>query len=139
MAADLHTEGLQYLLEVALTEEQSAPASFYMGLCEDDALNEDDGLADLTELSGDGYARVAVASDDADLTSASVGTLDRKVTTKTCTFTADGGNWNGATKAFLATTADDAGKLIASADLGAERFLLDGDSLEVTMVIQLNG
>jgi len=139
MAADFHTEGLQFLLECALTEEQSVPANFYVGLCEDASLNEDASLGDLTELSGNGYARVAVASDNVDLTSAAAGTNDRKVTTKACTFTADGGAWNGAKKAFLATTIDDSGKLIASMDLAATRTLQDGDSEEATLVLQLNG
>lgn len=139
MATELNTEGLQYLLEVAFTEEQSVLENFYIGLAEDVGIAEDANLAGLTELSGNNYSRQTVASNNTDLTSAGVGTNDRKVTTKTVTFTASGGAWNGAKSCFLATTVDDSGKLIASADLSATRTLQDGDSLQVSMVIQLNG
>lgn len=112
--ADLHQEGLQFLLEAAMSEEQSVPANFYMGLCTDASLAEDASLGDQTELSGNGYARQAVASSNVGFTSATTGTNDWKVTTLTVTFTASGGAWSGAVTAFLATTSDDSGKLIAS-------------------------
>ena len=142
MAAELHTEGLQFFLEAALSEVQSVPANFYMGLCEDASVAEDGNLAGLTELAvASGYARVAVASNGTDFTSATAGTNDRKMTTKVCTFTANGGAWNNAKTAFLATTVDDTGKLIASMPLngGAGWTLADGQHLDLSMVIQLNG
>lgn len=139
MSDELCTEGLQFLLEAAFSEEQSVPANFYIGLCTDASVAEDAALADLIELSGNGYARQTVASDNTDFTSAGAGTNDRKVTTKTVTFTASGGAWSGAVHAFLATTIDDTGKLIAAAALSTTRTLQDGDSLQVSMVLQLNG
>ena len=136
--AEVVAEGLEYILETAFTELQSVPANFYMGLCED-AVQETDGLADLTELAvANGYARQLVASDNTDFTEASTGTNDRKVTTTTETFTATG-TWNGALEAFLGTTVDDSGKLICGCALSAERFLLDGDTLQVSFVITLAG
>ena len=138
MAAELHAEGLQYLLEVALTEEQSVPANFYVGLATDASLAEDASLGDQTEVSGTGYARQTVASDNVDITSATTGTNDRKVTTKTVTFTATG-NWTGANTVFLATTINDTGKLLASAPLSTTRTLVDGDSLTVAIEIDLTG
>jgi hypothetical protein len=139
MSDELCTEGLQFILEAAMTEEQSVPANFYIGLCTDVSVAEDASLADLTELSGNNYSRQTVASDNVDLTSATAGTNDRKVTTKTVTFTASGGAWSGAVHAFIGTTVDDSGKLVAVAALSATRTLQDGDSLQVSMVIQLNG
>ncbi len=141
MAAELHTEGLQFLLEAALSEQQSVPANFYMGLCEDATIAEDGNLAGLTELSGNNYSRQAVASNGTDFTSAAAGTNDRKMTTKVCTFTASGGAWNTAKTAFLATSSDDSGKLIASMPLngGSGWTLADGQHLDISMVIQLNG
>ena len=139
MAAEFHAAGLQYLLEVALTEEQTAPANFYIGLATDASLAEDATLATLTEVSGTGYARQAVASNNTDLTSASAGTNDRKVTTKTVTFTA-GGVWTGANTVFLATTVDGSGKLIASAPLSTTRTLaVSGDTLTIAMELNLVG
>ena len=141
MPDDVVEEGLEYILETAFTELQLVPASFYMGLCEDEVL-ETDGLADLTELAAaNGYDRsgYAVASDDTDFTEAATGTNDRKVTTTTETFTCAGASWNGALYAFLGTTTDDAGKLICGAVLSSERFLDPGDTLQVSFVITLTG
>lgn len=138
MSDEYCTEGLQHALEVVYSEEQSIPANYYIGLCEDASVAENANLAGLTELSGNGYARQTIASDNTDFTSAATGTNDRKITTKTVTFTATG-TWNGATHAFLATTIDDTGKLVAAAALSVERFLVNGDSLQSSMVLTLAG
>jgi len=138
MPDDVVEEGLEYILETAFTEAQNVPANFYMGLCEDEVL-ETDGLGDLTELAvANGYERQLIASDDTDFTEAGTGTNDRKVTTSTETFTATGA-WNGALYAFIGTTADDSGKLICGAALSVERFLVNGDTLQVSFVITLTG
>lgn len=138
MPDDVVEEGLEYILETAFTEAQAVPASFYMGLCEDEVL-ETDGLADLTELAvAGGYARQTIASDNVDITEAGTGTNDRKITTSTETFTATD-TWNGALYAFIGTTSDDAGKLICGAALSVERFLVNGDTLQVSFVITLTG
>ncbi len=138
MAADLHTDGLQFILEVTFTEEQSVPANFYIGLATDASLAETASLGDQTEVSGTGYARQAVASDNVDITSAATGTNDYKVTTKTVTFTA-GGTWTGANTVFLATTVNDTGVLIASAPLSETRTLEDTDTLTIAIQIDLTG
>jgi hypothetical protein len=137
MPNDVVAQGLEYILETSFTEAQSVPANFYVGLCEDEVL-ETDGLADLTELSGGGYSRQTVASDNTDFTEASTGTNDRKITTKTVTFTATG-TWNGALYAFIATTIDDSGKLVCGVALSVERFLTDGDTLQISIVIIATG
>lgn len=138
MAADVHTDGLQFILEVAFTEEQSVPANFYIGLATDASLAETASLGDQTEVSGTGYARQTVASNNTDITSAATGTNDYKVTTKTVTFTA-GGTWTGANTVFMATTVDNTGKLIASAPLSETRTLTDTDTLTIAMQIDLTG
>lgn len=139
MAAELHQEGLQFLLEVALTQEQSTPANFYIGLATDASLAENATLASLTEVTGTGYARVAVASDNVDITSATTGTNDWKVTTKDVTFTATDDDWDGANTVFLATTVDGTGKLLASAPLSATRTLGNGDTLTVALELVSTG
>lgn len=139
MSDEFCAEGLQHALEVAYSEEQSVPENYYIGLCEDVSVAEDANLAGLTELSGNNYARQIVASNNTDFTSAGTGTNDRKQTTKTVTFTASGGAWNGAVHTFLATTIDDSGKLVAVAALSVTRTLQDGDSLQVSMVLTLAG
>ena len=129
---------MQFILEVVFSEEQSVPANFYIGLATDSSLAETATLIDLTEVSGTDYARQAVASNDTDWTSAATGTNDRKVTSKTVTFTA-GGTWTGAKTVFLATTIDSSGVLVASAPLSATRTLADGDSLTIAIEIDLTG
>jgi len=138
MAMELHTEGLQFALEVLFSEEQSVPANYYIGLATDASLAEDATLASLTEVSGSGYARQAVASNNTDFTSAATGTNDRKTTTKVVTFTATGA-WTGANTAFLATTVDGTGKLIGSVPLSATRTLASGDTLQLALEVDLAG
>jgi len=138
MASEIHTEGLQYLLEVALSEEQSVPTSFHVGLCTDESPAEDASLGDLTEVTGSGYARQTVTSNDTDVTSAAAGTNDRKATFKEVTFTATG-TWDTANTVFVATSADDSGKLLWSAPLSTPRTLNNGDTLTVAPAFQLNG
>jgi hypothetical protein len=138
MAAEVHTEGLQFLLEVAFSEEQSVPASFYIALATDVSLAEGAALTDITEVSGSGYARQAVTSNNTDFTSAATGTNDRKTTTSTETFTATGA-WTGAKTVYLATTSDDTGKLIMSAPLSQTRTLANTDTLQVALELTLTG
>jgi hypothetical protein len=138
--SDINQEGLRYLLESAISDVQTPPANFYLGLATDVSLGEDAGLAGVTEVTGTGYARVAIASAAAAWTSATAGTLDWKVTAAAaCVFTATGSDWDDAKMWFLATTSDDAGKLIASGALSETRSLVNGDTLSVTPTIQLNG
>lgn len=139
MSDEFCTEGLQHILEVAYSEEQTVPVNYYIGLCEDASVAENANLAGLTELSGNGYERQPVASNNTDFTSAATGTNDRKMTTKIVTFTANGGAWNDAIHAFLATTVDDSGKLVDVAALSVTRTLQDGDSLQVSIVKTLAG
>ena len=141
MAAELHTEGLQFILEAAFSEEQAVPANFYIGLATDASLAEDAAMTDVTELAvANNYARKAVASSDVGFTSAAAGTADRKVTTAQVQFECTGSAWSGAQTVFLTTDASGtAGKLIASQQLSATRTLQPSDTLDITMVIQLNG
>jgi hypothetical protein len=138
MAAEVHQEGLQYLLEVAFSEEQSVPASFYVGLCTDASLAEDASLGDQTEVTGTGYARQTVTSNSTDCVSASTGTNDWKITMAEVTFTAEG-TWDGANTYFVATTNDDSGKLLASGPLSETRTLEDTNTLSFQAEITLAG
>jgi hypothetical protein len=138
MASEFHTEGLQFLLEVSFSEGQSVPTNFYIGLATNASLAEDASLASITEVSGSGYARQAVASNATDFTSAAAGTNDRKITTKIVTFSATG-TWTGAATVFLATSLDNSGKLIASNQLSVVRTLYSGDTLGVSVELDLVG
>jgi hypothetical protein len=134
----IHQEGLQFFLELA-NGEQSKPANYYMGSCEDASIAVDANLAALTENTGDGYERVAITSDSVDLVSATDGAGGWQLTTKVCRFTADGGNWNCQKHVFLATTIDDSGKLVASGPCngGTGWTLTDGQYFEESIVANL--
>lgn len=134
----IRTQGIQFLLELA-NGLQSKPVSYYIGLCEEaeSEIAANAALSDLTELSGNGYERFAVASNSTDLVSDTWGTNGRSLTTVEAAFTADGGAWNLAKTMFLATSSDDSGKLIATQPInsGSGVALADESTYECTMTI----
>jgi hypothetical protein len=134
------TEGLQWLAEVAFSEEQAVPANFYAGLSQHNLIKGDtldDNGVGWTEVTGTGYERQTIASSALGFTSGADGT-DWKVDGAKVTFTAGGADWDAATDWFLATTADDSGVIVACGRLAATRQLaVAGDKLEVTPTINL--
>ena len=137
MAFTLHNEGEEYMLDTAFSETQSAPASFYLGLC-DDVLVEADTISDiLGELAvANGYARQTIASSDAECVVAIDGEYF-KCTFAEQTFTAAGAAWDEVNTWFICTTSDAAGVLIASGPIDPARTLGDGDSMNVETYIRL--
>lgn len=137
----LHDEGEQYFLQAALSEEQSVPASFFIGLDDRAALAEADTLASLSgEPVGNGYSRQTVNSDATDWVVSQVAG-DYQAKSKTVRFTASGGAipaTGSVSKMFLTTSSDGTGKLIASVALSAARALADGDSLDTDITITLS-
>lgn len=129
MAAEWHTQGLQWLLETAFSEEQSVPVNFYAGLCTDASLAETAVLGDQTDVTGSGMSRQPIASTAVGFISAATGTNDRKVTTIEVTFTATG-TWTGAKTAFLTTTINDTGVLVVSEQLSETITLVNNGTLK---------
>ncbi len=132
------TEGIRHLLELMSGDQARG---YYIGWAEDDieSLSVASTLADLTELSGGGYARKAIGGAGLWTSAASSTGNGRKVTTPAAAFTASGFTWSLARTIFLATTASGtAGKLVAVEPLngGAGIALSDGASFDVTMTIQ---
>ncbi len=140
MAAEFHQQGIQHLLEL-MSARQSVPADYYIGLATDASLAENATLASLTEVSGTGYARIVVEDTSTGFpTSETTGTNDWRTITKQVTFTGGAGGWTGANTAFLCTVdSGTAGKLIASFPLSSTRTLAAGDTLKVTMTLELDG
>ncbi len=134
----LRTQGIQFLFELA-NGQQTKPANHYIGWCQEaeDQIHANASLGDLTELSGNGYARQFVPANATGIVSGAGGTNGRTLTTAEVTFTASGGPWNLAKTKFLATTADDSGKLIATEPInaGSGITLSDGESYDVTMTV----
>ena len=136
MAFILHDEGEEWLLKVGFSEEESVPANFYLGLC-NDTLVKTDGLSDIAnEPSGDGYSRQDIASDNVGCV-VSVDGVYHKVTFLEQNFAASGGDWGSINTWFLATTNDDSGVLIASGPIDPARTIADGDDIDVESYIRL--
>jgi hypothetical protein len=123
-------EGENLMLDVFF-KDTNPPANVYMGIYRNSSEPaESDNLAALTEPSGNGYERKAIAINTGwTLTT-------NHVTAAKQTFTASGGDWGNCYGYFFATSADGSGKL-----LGVEHFsdgpynVTDGDSVEVTPTI----
>jgi len=136
MANLFHKEGRIWLQQVAWSEEQSVPANFYAGLA-DDVLLDADGLAQVgAELSGNGYARQPIASNNTDCVHSTDGVYE-VITFKQVVFTADGGAWAETTRWFLGTTINNTGKLLLSGDISPGRTLQDDDSLKLTVTFRI--
>ena len=135
----IKAEGIQFFLELANGVQSKPVANYYIGLCEDaeDTISKTAALADLTELTGNGYSRQAVTADAAGMVSAPHGDSGRKLTSSEVTFTAAGGAWNLARTRFLATTSDNSGKLISTEPVnsGAGVALADTESYDCTMTV----
>lgn len=142
-SAQVHTEGLRYILEAAFSEEQEVPSNFYVGLCSDSAIAAGASLSDLTEQTGSGYCRQTIASIGSGVSSwlsALDGTDDRKITGTEVTFSATAGDWDEVTFWFLATRDDNNGLLVASGQTEDMPALVgDGEDLDVTVVLRAVG
>jgi hypothetical protein len=134
----IRTQGIQFLLELA-NGQQTKPANYYIGWCQEaeDQIPANASLSDLTELAGNGYARQFVPANTVGMVSAAGGTNGRTLTTAEVTLTASGGAWSLAKTKFLATTADNSGKLIVTEPLnaGSGIALADGENYDVTITL----
>lgn len=132
---DLADNGEQIILDVFF-RGASAPASLYVGLVAGSPA-ETTTLATMTEVTGTGYARIALARNATDWPTLALDVGDYRVVSLAKVFTA-GGTWTGATNAFLTGAASGtSGDFIAYAALAATRTLLNGDTLTVTNRVKL--
>ena len=125
-------EALQDILDTYF----ATPGDFYVGLCSDLTVATDAVYTDLTEVSGSGYAKIALTT----ITVATRGTDDRKATGNQVTFSATG-TWTTAASWFLIKTTVASGTytLIAWNNLSVSQTLQSGESIDVTPVINANG
>ncbi len=127
----MHQEGRRYLLECSFSEEDSPPANFYVGLC-NEVLADGADLDDIsTEEDGTGYARQAIASNNTDCVIGTSGEYEQ-VTFAEVEFTAGAGGWGALSRYFVATTINGTGVLLFSDDLlGASGGVAEGLSVFV--------
>ena len=135
----LADEGEQLILDVFF-RNATAPTNFYIGVV-NDTPGEGDTLSTLTgEPATGGYSRSSylVERSNTGWPTLEVDGTGYRVVSTTETITATGASIGPVTYAFLATSSDNSGDLIAYNALSQSRTLADGDSLEITMRIKLD-
>lgn len=134
---ELVNQGEEHILDVYF-RGATGPTQFYIGLC-NDTLVDTDTLATLTgEPAGNGYARVnqLIERSATGFPTLALDSGDFRTVTSTETITSTG-TIGPVNTAFLATTSDNTGRLIAWASLSTARTLANTDSLDVSMAIKL--
>jgi len=113
------------------------PTQFYVRLC-NDTLTETDVLSSvLNEPSGNGYSAQLLERSTTGFPTKELHDGDYRIVSKELTFTASGGQIGPVITAYLATTSDNSGILLAYRSLSMTRTILDGDSMTVQMRIKL--
>lgn len=131
-------EGEEAILETFFRNGTAyIPVQFYIRLC-DSSLFETGTLSSiLTEPSTNGYAAQLIERSTVGFPFKDMPDGDYRITSKEVTFTASGGDIPSVTTAYLATTSDNSGKLLAFVDLAMTRTILNGDSMVVQLRIKL--
>jgi len=121
-------EGENWVLDVCFKKGVAAPTNLYLGLYTNSSEPaETANLASLTEPSGGGYTRQAIAC-GADWTLS-----NDQVTSVQKTFAASGAAWGNVYGYFIATTIDGTGKLLAVENFSDGPYnVVDGGSVKVT-------
>lgn len=132
----LVNEGEENILRTYFRNE-SAPTQFYVRLCNDTIVETDTLASVLNEPSGNGYAPVLIERSSTGWPTVEEDAGDYRVISKIITFTADGGAIGPISTAYIATTSDNSGKLLAANGLSIVRTILNGDQLEGTIRIKL--
>jgi len=143
--AQFHTNGRRYYNKL-LNGVQAPPATLYIGLRTLDGTGShpsDAAIGDtlasattLAEVSGGGYARVPITVSSANVAEAVSGN-NSVLTFSQVTFSFTG-TLSGITHAFLATSSDNTGTLLASAPLSVTRNVANGDQLKETFTFTLS-
>jgi hypothetical protein len=129
-------EGEENMLRTYFRNE-SEPTEFYVRLA-NDTIIETDTLSDIAgEPSGNGYAPILIERSAVGFPIIQLDNGDYRVTSKEFTYTASGGTIGPVNLAYVATTSDNSGKLIAFKALSTTRNISDGDSLLGTFRIKL--
>jgi len=138
----LMDEGEQQVLEIFFRNNSGLGASpFFFGLGNNGGTPgvpaETVTLAGITEVSGTGYARIAVVRGITDWGATALNAGDYQTSSTTKQFQATG-TWTAADYLFLCDiVSGTAGKLLVTVALSTSRLLVNGDKLDVSMVIKL--
>ena len=136
----LADEGEEAILELYFRNDPVfEPTEFYVRLC-NDTLVETDVLGSVAnEPTADyGYAPQLLERSTVGFPTKELNEGDWRLVSKEVTFIASGGDIGPVTTAYLATTLDNTGKLLAFRTLSLTRTVLDGDEMVVQMRIKLS-
>jgi len=135
----LADEGEEAMLELFFRNDTDyTPPEFYIRLCNDTLVETDNlGLVQ-NEPSGNGYAAQLLERSSVGFPTKELSEGDYRLVSKEVTFVASGGDIGPVTTAYLATTSDNTGKLLAFRTLSLTRTVLDGDEMVVQMRIKLS-
>ena len=136
----IHNDGEKAILSAYFATAQSGygapPANLYIGL-RSGSLVDTDLLSTITEVTGSGYARIAVSTTTG--FTLSLVSSNWQALSSTVTFTA-AGTWTAATALFLCTASSGtSGNLISSVALAATRTLGVGDVIQASCFVTLSG
>jgi len=115
-----------------------APTEFYVRLCNDTLVETDTLGTIINEPSGNGYAPQLLERSAVGFPTKELSEGDYRLTSKEITFAASGGDIGPIVTAYLSTTVNNTGKLLAYRALSLTRTVLDGDEMVVQMRIKLS-
>lgn len=133
----LADEGEHFVLD-EFFRAATAPTQFFIRLT-NTVLSDTSTLttASAGEPSTNGYAAQLVERSATGWPSLALDSGDYQLTSSEETFNATGGSWGPVDRAFLGTTSNNTGKLIAYATLSQARTLANGESLKITYRVKL--
>jgi hypothetical protein len=115
-----------------------APAEFYIRLCNETLLVTSTLSSVSTEPSGNGYSAQLVERSIVGFPTKETVAGVVRLTSKVLSFTASGGNIGPVTTAYLATTSNNVGTLIAFRALSMTRTVISGDTITLSFRVQLS-
>lgn len=116
---------------------QNAPSQFFVRLC-NDTMDETDTLITMQgEPVGNGYVPQILPRSSSGFPTLELEEGDYMIVSRDLEFTAEGGDITQVNTAFLATTFDNSGLLIAFVNLNTPKTINDGNSLIVRFKIKM--
>lgn len=115
----------------------NTPTQFYVRLCNDTIIETDTLSSVQNEPSGNGYAPALLERSVVGFPTLELDAGDYRVVSKEVSWTASGGDIGPVTSAYIATTLDNSGLLIAAVTLPLERTIVSGSTMYANLRIKL--
>ena len=135
----LAQQGEEAVLETFFRGDATyTPAQYYVRLCNDSLLVTDTLTTILNEPVGSGYVAQLLERSAVGFPTKEIDAGAYRIVSKVLSFTAAGGAIGPVTTAYLATSIDNTGKLIAYRPLVMTRTILDGDTMTINFRIKVS-